>query len=211
MGMIFRMAPPTGRRERKKAALRQHISDVATGLFLARGFDQVSVSEVAEAADVARPTVFAHFPRKEDLLFDQYPETQAELVSAVLDRPDGMSPVRAIANRVLVLAAQESPPFLVRPHQAPFFRLVAESRALQARAREMAEQLEDAVAMAMEATGVPQPRLVAALTTAAYRTAHLESVRRVLAGHDAFDHVFRVQTALGVVDQAVEKNPAFVS
>ncbi|MEV6286713.1 helix-turn-helix domain-containing protein [Kribbella sp. NPDC051770] len=199
-----------GRRERKKAALRQHISDVATGLFVARGFDQVSVSEIAEAADVARPTVFAHFPRKEDLLFDQYPETEAEFVGAVLDRADGISAVRAIADRALFLASQESPPFLVRLRQEPFFRLVAESRALQARAREMAEQLEDAVAMAMEATGVRQPRLVAALTAAAYRTAHLQSVRRVLAGHDPVDHVFRVQAALRVVEQAVDNDPAFV-
>jgi AcrR family transcriptional regulator len=206
MGMIFRME---GRRERKKAALRQHISDVATALFLERGFDKVSVTEVAEAADVARPTVFAHFPRKEDLFFDQYPETEAQLISAVLDRPPGVSAVQAIAGRALLLASQESPPFLVQPHQAPFFRIVAESRSLQARAREMADQLEDAIAMAMEATGVRQPRLVAALTTAAYRTAHLESVRRVLAGQDPFDHVFRVQTALGVVDQAVENDPAF--
>lgn len=208
--MLFVMVQSEGRRERKKAALRQHISDVATGLFAERGFDQVSVSEVAEAADVARPTVFAHFPRKEDLLFDQYPETEAQLVSAVVDRPDGISAVRAIADRMLFLASQESPPFLVRQQHEPFFRLVAESRALQARAREMAEQLEDAVAMAMEATGVRQPRLVAALTAAAYRTAHLESVRRVLAGQDPVDHVFRVQTALGVVDQAVENDPVFV-
>ncbi|HEY4571469.1 MAG TPA: helix-turn-helix domain-containing protein, partial [Kribbella sp.] len=49
-----------GRRERKKAELRARISEVATALFLDRGFDAVSVSEIAEAADVARPTVFAH-------------------------------------------------------------------------------------------------------------------------------------------------------
>jgi AcrR family transcriptional regulator len=60
-----------GRRERKKAELRQRISGTATELFLRHGFEQVSVSEIAEAADVARPTVFAHFPRKEDLFFDR--------------------------------------------------------------------------------------------------------------------------------------------
>src|SRR5437773_355052 len=65
--------PHPGRRERKKAEVRQRISDAATALFLRHGFDQVSVSEIAEAADVARPTVFAHFPHKEDLFFDRYP------------------------------------------------------------------------------------------------------------------------------------------
>jgi AcrR family transcriptional regulator len=60
---------------------------VATALFLDRGFDQVSVSETAEAADVARPTVFAHFPRKEDLFFDRvaarYPHRIRSALSAV--------------------------------------------------------------------------------------------------------------------------------
>ena len=70
--------PHPGRRERKKAEVRQRISDLATALFLRDGFDQVSVSEIAAAADVARPTVFAHFPRKEDLFFDRYPEVAGQ-------------------------------------------------------------------------------------------------------------------------------------
>ncbi|GAA0595214.1 TetR/AcrR family transcriptional regulator [Kribbella sandramycini] len=60
-----------GRRERKKQQTRQAISDVATGLFLERGFDAVTVAEVARAADVAVQTVFNHFPAKEDLFFDE--------------------------------------------------------------------------------------------------------------------------------------------
>ncbi len=60
-----------GRRERKKRQTRQAISDVATTLFLERGFDAVTVAEVARAADVAVQTVFNHFPTKEDLFFDE--------------------------------------------------------------------------------------------------------------------------------------------
>jgi AcrR family transcriptional regulator len=52
---------------------RAHISDVATTMFLARGFDHVTVAEVAEAAGVSKVTVFAHFARKEDLLLDRAP------------------------------------------------------------------------------------------------------------------------------------------
>lgn len=60
-----------GRRERKKLQTRQLISDAATVLFMERGFDHVTVAEVAKAADVAVQTVFNHFPAKEDLFFDE--------------------------------------------------------------------------------------------------------------------------------------------
>ncbi|MFI5729212.1 TetR/AcrR family transcriptional regulator [Kribbella sp. NPDC051587] len=60
-----------GRRERKKQQTKAAISQVATGMFLERGFDAVTVAEVARAADVAVQTVFNHFPTKEDLFFDE--------------------------------------------------------------------------------------------------------------------------------------------
>lgn len=87
---------PMGRRERKKAATRKAISDVATMMFLERGFDNVSIREVADAADVSPTTVFAHFPQKEALVFDEDDEQRDRLVSAVRDRPDGSTINRAI-------------------------------------------------------------------------------------------------------------------
>jgi AcrR family transcriptional regulator len=208
--------PQHGRRERKKTELRTRISDVATALFLERGFDEVSVSEIAEAADVARPTVFAHFPRKEDLLFDRYPEAEALVVAAITnrpvaalvdrpgaalaDRPDGSSAVAALAELLISLAEQGHPLAAIRGSFAPFWRLVAGSRVLQSRARELLDHLEQAIARAMAATGVPEPRLTAALVVAAYRIVHLASVERVLAGEDpavvAADHLVRIRTTL---------------
>ena len=85
-----------GRRERKKAATRKAISDVATMMFLERGFDNVSIREVADAADVSPTTVFAHFPQKEALVFDEDDEQRDRLVSAVRDRPAGNTINRAI-------------------------------------------------------------------------------------------------------------------
>ena len=61
--------------------------------------------------------------------------------------------------------------------------------------------LEDAVAAAMAATGVAQPRLTAALTAAAYRTVHLESIRRILAGDTPTDHVARIRATVALVDE----------
>ncbi|WP_198675804.1 TetR/AcrR family transcriptional regulator [Kribbella monticola] len=197
--------PRHGRRERKKTEVRTRISDIATALFLSRGFDEVSVSEVAEAADVARPTVFAHFPRKEDLVFDRYPEAEALVVAAITDRAAGRSAVSALAELLVSLASQGHPLSAIRTEFAPFWRLVAQSRALQTRARERLEHLERAMARAMADTGVPEPELTAALAVAAYRTVHLASVQRVLAGEDAeavaAEHLVRVRAVLdGLAD-----------
>jgi len=195
---------PHGRRERKKAELRTRISEVATALFLARGFDDVSVSEVAEAADVARPTVFAHFARKEDLLFDRYPEAEALVVAAINDRPADTTAVAALAGLLVELADEGHPLSAMRGQFSRFWQVVGESRALQSRARELLDHLEQAIAQAMADTAVPDPRLTAALAVAAYRTVHLESVRRILAGEDAervaADHRDRILSALAVVD-----------
>lgn len=84
-------AAPPGRRERKKAAMRQLIVDAAIGLFLARGFDAVSVREIADRADVSPTTVFAYFPQKEALLFYEEEAQRARLVEAVRTRAAGTS------------------------------------------------------------------------------------------------------------------------
>ena len=193
-----------GRRERKKAEVRARISDVATALFLQRGFDAVSVSEVAEAADVARPTVFAHFARKEDLLFDRYPEAEALVVAAIDERPAGTSAVQALSSLLVGLADEGHPLSAMRGQFRRFWEVVAESRALQSRARELLEQIEQAIAAAMARTDVPEPQLTAALAVAAYRTVHLQAVRRILAGEDATvvaaDHRARTVHSLAVVD-----------
>ncbi|SER06616.1 TetR/AcrR family transcriptional regulator [Microlunatus flavus] len=91
----------TGRRERKKARTRTSISDAATRLFLERGFEQVTVKEIADAADVSPTTVFAHFPTKESLVFDEDPQQQADLVAAVRERPPGQSVLDALETHLV--------------------------------------------------------------------------------------------------------------
>lgn len=93
--------PAIGRRERKKAATRQAIADAALELFLERGFEQVSVRDVAERADVSTTTLFAHFPGKEALVFDREAEVEAELAAAVRERPAGQDVVEALRAHAL--------------------------------------------------------------------------------------------------------------
>jgi AcrR family transcriptional regulator len=198
-------APRPGRRERKKAEVRQRICDVATALFLRCGFDQVSVSEIAEAADVARPTVFAHFPRKEDLFFDRYPEVADQLTLAIRQRPAGTSAVSALRGTLVAAARTGQAPYGMQADMIPWWRTVAASRTLQARARELADLLSADLAQAMAATGTAEPELAAALAVAAWRTVHLQAIRAILDGEDAATvaarHPARIRSALSAVDQ----------
>ena len=88
--------PAEGLRERKKRLTRQHISDVATTLFVVRGFDNVKVSEVAEVVGVSEKTVFNYFPTKEAMVFDEVDEGVERLAVALREREPGESPTRAV-------------------------------------------------------------------------------------------------------------------
>ena len=79
----------SGLRERKKQQTRQLIADTARELFAERGFEAVTVSDIARAADVSAQTVFNYFPTKEDLFYSRLEAFESELVAAVRDRaPD---------------------------------------------------------------------------------------------------------------------------
>ncbi|WP_282203487.1 TetR/AcrR family transcriptional regulator [Kitasatospora fiedleri] len=93
-------APP-GRRERKKAATRQAIADAALRLFLERGYDDVGIREIADAADVSTTTLFKHFPVKEALVFDEEADLEADLLAAVRERPPGRSIPAALCDHAL--------------------------------------------------------------------------------------------------------------
>src|SRR6266480_5376926 len=85
-----------GLREAKKLETRREIADAAMRLFVQRGFDHVTVSEVAAAARVSEKTVFNYFPTKEDLFFDELPERQAAVIAAIRNRATGESVVAAL-------------------------------------------------------------------------------------------------------------------
>jgi AcrR family transcriptional regulator len=83
-------------RERKKAATRQSISDVATRLFEQHGFERVTVAEIATAADVSVKTVFNYFGSKEELFFDREDELLDGLTRALTERAPGVSATAAL-------------------------------------------------------------------------------------------------------------------
>jgi AcrR family transcriptional regulator len=121
-----------GLRETKKLRTRQEIADQAMRLFAKRGFDHVTVAEVAAAADVSQKTVFNYFPTKEDLFFDEVPAREAALVDAIRRREPGESILSALRRmQAGECNRMSSPAFAV------FARIIDESQPLQAKELEV--------------------------------------------------------------------------
>ena len=146
-----------GRRERKKAATRKAISNAATELFLERGFDQVSIREVAEKADVSPTTVFAHFPQKEALVWDEDDEQRELLIAAVRDRPAGTSIPQALRDYFLGEIAPAGDGF-EEVKVREFLAFIDATPALKEYGDRMWLRHEDALAAAIsDELGAPEP------------------------------------------------------
>lgn len=125
--------PPVGRRERKKAATRQSIADAALRLFLERGYDQVGIRDIADAADVSTTTLFKHFSGKEALVFDQESDRETALLAAVRDRLPGETILDALRRHVLATWL----PIADHPQRSAFVALVDSTPALRAYSEQM--------------------------------------------------------------------------
>jgi AcrR family transcriptional regulator len=152
--MLAHMTEQPGRRERKKAATRRTIADTALRMFLERGYDAVGIREIAAAADVAITTLFAHFPSKEALVFDEDQQREERLLRAVTDRGPDLSIPQALREHLRQATARD----FARPGTALFWRLVDGSPALREYESRMWLRHEDALAAAIAADlGLAQP------------------------------------------------------
>jgi len=135
-----------GLREQKKEQTRRRISEVATRLFLERGYDAVTTAEIAQVAEVAPATLFNYFPTKESLVFDEDRALEDALVAAVTARPAGTAVLDALRGAIL------DGPYLRFAHDqsyAQFFELIRATPALAGYARQMAARYEHAIAQAI--------------------------------------------------------------
>ena len=139
------------RRSRKRLAMRQGISDAATRLFFERGFDHVTVGEIAEAADVARKTVFNHFPRKEDMFFDRDQEFRETLRDALRQRDLDIAPIKALHSLTHRLVASHSPLIEFSAASKHFVATIESSETLKARARAIRDELAQFLAGVLSA------------------------------------------------------------
>jgi AcrR family transcriptional regulator len=147
-------APELGRRERKKNQTRELIAETARRLFAERGFDHVSVAEIARQADVSETTVFNHFGTKEDLVYWRMHTFEGELLAAIRQRASGESVLTAFGRFVLAprgLLAQTDPDAV--DQLAGLTRMITESPALLAREHEiMARYTESLAALLADET-----------------------------------------------------------
>lgn len=176
--------PPPDRRTRKRLATRLAISNAATQLFIERGFDRVTVDEIAAAADVGRMTVFNHFPRKEDLFFDRDAEVRELLQGALRQRDPRVAPVETFRQLAHRLVAERSPLVEFSARSQRFVEATERSEALKARARAIRDELAHAVAEGLAASAGrdpadPDAHLAAGLLLATW-TAALVQAHRVL-------------------------------
>ncbi|HET7357212.1 MAG TPA: TetR family transcriptional regulator [Nocardioidaceae bacterium] len=188
---------PSTLRERKKLATRRHIAEVAKELFTARGFDDVTVAEVASAADVSKMTVFNYFPRKEDLFLDRHADQVRDIEQLLADRAPGESVatvLRRYEHRLLETRHELSGAV---EGIAGCWEVISASPTLLSRLHEQALELQTAIGDALAAeTGDPMTsRLVAGQLAAARGTIFETALRRMVEGEDV-EQVRRDQAAL---------------
>jgi AcrR family transcriptional regulator len=193
-------AAEPGLRERKKARTRELIAETARRFFLERGFEAVTVAEIAREADVAEKTVFNYFPAKEDLFFGQLEAFEEELLAAIRERAPGVSIVAAFRDFVMKRrgALQLDDDRRATAQLRAISRVITESPALLARERQIFARYTDSLAaLIAEETGAKlgavEPRVVASSLIEVHRDL-IDFVReRTLAGDGARDVRRRVR------------------
>jgi AcrR family transcriptional regulator len=173
------------RRIRKRLAMRESISNAATFLFMQHGFDNVTVDQIAEAADVGRKTVFNYFPRKEDMFFDRDEEIREMLREVVQKRSPLVSPLEAYRLFAHQLIAENSP-YVMYTNQS-WIDTIQRSETLKARVRAIRDEIaefiaatlsEDAGHAVSEPAAIdPAAQLAADLLLATWTVAILQSHR----------------------------------
>jgi len=177
--------PRTG--ERGGPQTRAKIAEVAARLFADRGFDAVPVAEVAREAGVSSVTVFKHFPRKEDLYLDRADDAVELLRAAVRGRTPGTDVQDSLRETTLGLLDARHALAGLDERSVPFFRTVAASPALIARAREIAADLQRTLVEELDHDPAfhGHATLLAAFFVAGYSTVLVGNARRRLAGESA--------------------------
>lgn len=212
---------PAGLRERKKVQTRVRISDIATRLFLEHGFDEVTVADVAKAADVSVKTVFNYFGAKEDLLFDREPEFLTSVEGLRQRCAPGCGLIRVLRSDVgerwpaTDFGRWEGFNDDSIGGRRAFYRLVEHHPGLRARRRQMNERIGKRLAAiaaeAFEDPDSPEAVTAGALVSAAYEVTGRELARALLSDRPAREVVERAratgQHALGVLERAYAGTP----
>jgi AcrR family transcriptional regulator len=190
-----------GLRERKKLMTRGAILEAARSMFAERGFDHVTVAEIADAVNISPKTVFVYFAAKEDLVFDGEAEMRDRIVARVRGRAPGETPLDAMGELLRELLASYDPPAVTGLDRLR--RTVGDSAVLKARMRLMWEHFEEAVAAVLaeevgEDPHAPRPRVAAAQLVLVFRLMASEAVAEYVLAQPGPDQAAALETWLDV-------------
>jgi AcrR family transcriptional regulator len=145
------MVDGPGLRERKKLETRRILWQAAVRLFDERGYDQVSIAEIAAAANVSKMTVFNYYATKEDLVFGPMEEHIEDFARVILTRPPGTGVVAALRAHFLQLLADRDPVSGLNdlPQIRALQLLMLRTPSLQPRARMFFHRSEEAITAAL--------------------------------------------------------------
>ncbi|MFG3409165.1 TetR/AcrR family transcriptional regulator [Streptomyces sp. NPDC048142] len=180
------MDQPVSLRERKKDQTRRLLMTTALDLFEQRGFDQVSVAEVAAASSVSKKTVFNYFACKEDLILGAGKRHIDEPACAVRERPPGQTPHGAMREYLLTALAERQPMtgLSASPYVRRLQKLIADTPALTARNLYYQQQSRSLLAevLAEEGASEVSASLIAAQILAVQEVLAVQNARRVITG-----------------------------
>lgn len=167
-----------GLRERKKAQTRRRIEETAIRLFAERGYDAVTVNEIAEAAGVAKVTLFTYFPTKESLVLA--PLETDDPAGVVAARAPGQTPIEALREHFRAFAA--TPLDLDLDELTTRMRVIYETPALVAGASRIHYVQRQALVHALDGRGDPVAELMAAQLAAVILTLQERFFERMSTG-----------------------------
>ena len=208
-------SPKLGLRERKKEQTRQLIAETARRLFSERGFERVTVAEIARTAEVSEQTVFNYFPTKEDLVYWRLQSFEDELLATIRERAPGEPALAAfrrflLAQRGLLGKRDQA----ARRQLTALTRMIAESPALQAREQQIfaGYTASLAVLLADETSAHPadlRPWVAANAMMGVHRALVHHARRRVIEGMQhprlATEVRARAEEALALLEEGLER------
>ncbi|MGC0318623.1 TetR/AcrR family transcriptional regulator [Kitasatospora acidiphila] len=186
-----------GLRESKKHRTHQHLAGTALRLFLAHGFDAVSVADVAAAAEVSKPTLFRYFAGKEDLVLCRFADHQDEAARIVQARATGTTPVQALHEHFLAALRDHDPitGLCDSPEVVAFQHLLYSTPALQSR---LQHYMDREIELLTEALRPAAPDGL----TARLAACHLVTVRHEL-GQQNWHRIAAGRPAAAVLPEAL--------
>ncbi|MEJ8651884.1 TetR/AcrR family transcriptional regulator [Streptomyces sp. MS1.AVA.3] len=199
-----------GLRERKKRQTRQRISEVALGLFVERGFDHVTIAEVAAAAEVSVNTLYNYYEAKEDLVLPPDQASPQRLADIVRARQPGESAARAVLDRLRDELRRRDRSVGLTAGFGRVFDMMRAAPTLTARLEDLGRQMTDALATVLaEETGAAPgdqlPRLVASQIGWFHSLVYAEIGRRIVAGEKPDEIAEAVLQLLGLVEELLSE------